>query len=62
MHPLPPSGYADLPPPSYEDAIAAFEDGRNNQLRCDKDSEHTDANWDYTPKYPVWSMPSAPPQ
>ena len=62
VHPLPPSGYADLPPPSYEDAIAAFEDGRNNQLRCDKDSEHTDANWDYTPKYPVWSMPSAPPQ
>ena len=60
--PLPPTGYADLPPPSYADAVAAYEDGRPNQLRSDTDSEHTDANWDFNPRYPVWSFPSAPPQ
>ena len=57
-----PTGYADLPPPSYADAVAAHEDGRPNQLRSDRDSEHTDANWDFNPRYPVWSMASAPPQ
>ena len=60
--PLPPTGYGDLPPPSYADAVAAYEDGRPNQLRSDRDSEHTDANWDFNPRYPVWSAPSAPPQ
>ena len=60
--PMPPTGYTDLPPPSYADAVAAHEDGRPNQLRSDRDSEHTDANWDFNPRYPVWSMPSAPPQ
>ena len=57
-----PTGYTDLPPPSYADAVAAYEDGRPNQLRSDKDFEHTDANWDFNPRYLVWSMPSAPPQ
>ena len=60
--PVPPTEYNNLPPPSYADAVAAFEDGRPNQLRSEKDSEHTDANWDFNPRYPVWSMPSAPPQ
>ena len=59
---MPPTGYSDLPPPSYADAVAAHEDGRPNQLRSDADSEHTDANWDFNPRYPMWCMPSAPPQ
>ena len=59
---LPPTGYANLPPPSYADAVAAHEDGRPNELRSDRDSEHTDANWDFNPRYPVWAMASAPPQ
>ena len=56
--PIPMSEYFDLPPPSYEDAISAYEDGMPNQLRSDRDTTETDANWDFTPKYPVWSMPS----
>ena len=60
--PMAPTGYTDLPPPSYADAIAAHEDGRPNQLRSERDSEHTDGNWDFNPRYLVWSMPSAPPQ
>ena len=59
---LPPTGYANLPLPSYADAVAAHEDGRPNELRSDRDSEHTDANWDFNPRYPVWAMASTPPQ
>ena len=36
VHPLLPSGYADLPPPSYEDAIAAFEDGSFSPADLDR--------------------------
>ena len=59
--PIPMAEYFDLPPPSYEDAISAYENGMPNQLRSDKDTTETDANWDFTPKYPVWSMSSISP-
>ena len=57
--PLPPTDYDNLPRPSYADAVAAYEDGRPNQLKSDHDLENTEANWDFNPRYPVWSMSSA---
>ena len=60
--PIPLAGYPDLPPPSYEDAIEAYEDGRLNESSGDRDSEHTDTNWNFTPMYPVWSARSAAPK
>jgi hypothetical protein len=42
VHPIPPIEDSNLPPPSYADSVAAYEDGRPNQLRSEKDSEHTD--------------------
>jgi len=58
--PIPLDGYADLPPPTYSQAISADEDGNTNNLKRDKDSgEGIEGNWDYHPVYPMW--PSAPP-
>jgi len=56
--PVPPTAYDDLPPPSYAEAVGAYEDGRPNQLRSERDNENTDANWDFNPRYPVWSVPN----
>merc|ERR1712029_291529 len=55
--PQPLEGYDFLPPPSYTEAIAAHEDGRSTVVRTERDCENTEANWDYRPRYPVWSMP-----
>ena len=60
-YPKLPVEYAELPPPSYVDGVAAYEDGRPNQLKSGQDSANTDANWDFNPRYPVWPITSTSP-
>ena len=59
--PMPLNDYPDLPPPTYENAISANEDGEQGNVKRQRDEgKDTEANWDYHPTYPMWVSP--PPQ